>query len=593
VAMQLGAGVPTEFSGDQAHSDPVPPYPVPPAGPDWWSGQQSSTATNGKIWMPDLPRLPGTARTSTPFDMPAAFNCKVYFPGRYTTPLSLTGNVYFASGVYYFEKPVTVSGNADVVVGYGLEELPNPDCSDDIQVAANVIGDPGTFDINGGGATWVFGRDGRLVVDDSTTTTSLGIRFNQRYADADRGGRVSIMTVNGDDATAGAGHVVTNVNSVPRSFLLNDATQVPIDGSGYAPSASTYTDKARLPQAPTSFTSAPLKYDDAGTTRGAILLTWNEVAGQAAGGAFIDGYDVAMSPTPSGAARCQPADLVVTELPSPPGARQVACLAKGLTLGTTYTIGVRARNEVGQSPSVGGTAMPSSTSPLISVPGAPINVAVADSNVDDVAQVSWEVPANGGAPITSYVATAHRVYLEPQPDAPPLAGAINLVTTAAATVISGVPAFDPNGDALTLTVDDSGLDPAVAAVTVNGLEVSITTTATAPGGTYVLPYSVTDPAGGAASGTITVVVSATTSNAAPVAAPAGLAANVAVPIVSRVPVFDPNGDALTLTADSSALDVADWTVTVTGLEVTITTTAGDGTYSIPYTVQDPSGQVAS
>ncbi len=337
-ANQLGASIPVEFSGDRAQSAAVPPYPVAPAGPDWWLGQESAVATTGKIWTPDLPRLPGTVRTNVPFDLPAAFGCKVFFPGRYTTPLTITGNVYFASGVYYFDKPVTVSGNANVVVGYGLEELPNPDCSDDIQVAANVLGSPGTFDINGGGATWVFGGDGRLVIDDAATTTSLRVRFNQRYAAADRGGRVSIMTVNGGTA-AGADHLVTNVNKVPRSKILSivdtptPGTMVtaPIDGSGYVPSTSGsagipngLTDKARVPQAPTGFTATPLRYFEGATQWGAILLTWNEVTGQAAGGAFINGYDVTLSPTPSGAARCQAADLVVT---GAPGARQVSCLA--------------------------------------------------------------------------------------------------------------------------------------------------------------------------------------------------------------------------------------------------------------------------
>ena len=340
VANQLGARIPVEFSGDRAQSAPVPPYPVSPAGPDWWLGQESANAVTGKIWTPDLPRLPGTVRTNVPFDMPAAFGCKVYFPGRYSTPLSITGTVYFASGVYYFDKPVTVSGNANVVVGYGLEELPNPDCSDDIQVAANVIGNPGTFEINGGGATWVFGGDGRLVIDDTATTTSLRVRFNQRYADADRGGRVSIMTVNGDTA-AGAAHLVTNVNKVPRSQLLNGTTRVPIDGSGYVPSTSGsagvpngLTDKARVPQAPTGFTATPLRYFEGATQYGAILMTWNEVTGQAAGGAFIDGYNITLNGAPAGAGRVRPPTS------SSPARGSTSVLPrKNSTFGTDYTSG--------------------------------------------------------------------------------------------------------------------------------------------------------------------------------------------------------------------------------------------------------------
>ena len=523
VANQLGARIPVEFSGDRAQSAAVPPYPVAPAGPDWWLGQESTTAVTGKIWTPDLPRLSGTIRTNVPFDMPAAFGCKVYFPGRYNTPLTITGTVYFASGVYYFDKPVTISGNANVVVGYGLEELPNPDCSDDIQVAANVIGNPGTFEINGGGATWVFGGDGRLVIDDAATTTSLRVRFNQRYADADRGGRVSIMSVNGG-TTAGSPHLVTNVNKVPRSQLLNGTTRLPIDGSGYVPSTSGsaglpngLTDKARVPQAPTGFTATPLRYFEGATQYGAILMTWNEVTGQAAGGAFIDRYDVSISPTPSSPTnpvRCSlPAEFVVT---GAAGARQVSCLATKLSLTTTspgYTVSVRAVNEVGSGPSSAtATARPRTTSPvsaLIAAPAAPANVTAIDSNVDDVAQVRWDAPATGGAPITKYVATAQRVFLQPQADQLPVGGHMNIRMLANRTVVTGVPAFDPNGDALTaLTVNSSALPAAVGTVTVTGRDLTITTSPTAVAGTYLLPYTVNDPYGQQTGGTITLVIAA-------------------------------------------------------------------------------------
>jgi hypothetical protein len=70
-----------------------------------------------------------------------------------------------------------------------------------------------------------------------------------------------------------------------------------------------------------------------------------------------------------------------------------------------------------------------------------------------------------------------------------------------------------------------------------------------------------------------------------------VAADVGVPNVNRVPVSDPNGDPLVLTVDTTGLDPLEWTVTPTGLDVAITTTAPDGTYSIPYTVRDPSSAV--
>jgi hypothetical protein len=509
--------------------------------------------------------------------------------------------------VYYFEKPVTVSGNADVVVGFGLEELPNPDCSDDIQVAANVVGSPGTFDINGGGATWVFGGDGRLVVDDSTTTTSLRLRFNQRYADADRGGRISIMTVNGNDFPVAplADHVVTNVNHVPRSLLSDGVTPVPNSGTGYVPSTSSsalipagLTDKTRVPLAPAGLTAQPFQYTDVAIQRGAILLTWNEVTGQSAGGALVEGYNITVNGSPAAVGSCQASDLVVSALPSPPGGNQVSCLVKGLNLGTLYNVGVAARNSIGVGAFATGSARPRTTSPvspIITVPAAPTNVAAVDSNVDNVAQVSWNAPANGGAPITRYVATAHRIYLQPQPNQPPVADNMTVYMAKSTTLVTGVPAFDPNGDALSMTVNTSGFPATVGTATASGRDVTITLPASGSSGTYNIPYTVTDPSGLAVTRTITVQITGSTpSNRAPVARSLALAANVGVPIVSRVPVFDPNGHGFaSLNINTAGFAAPEWNFTVTGLDVAITTTAPNGTYTIPYTVGDSTGQTAS
>jgi hypothetical protein len=72
--------------------------------------------------------------------------------------------------------------------------------------------------------------------------------------------------------------------------------------------------------------------------------------------------------------------------------------------------------------------------------------------------------------------------------------------------VNRVPAFDQNGDPLTLTLGASvpALDPLQWTVTPAGLDVAITTTA--PDGTYVIPYTVRDGAGLTASSTITVTV---------------------------------------------------------------------------------------
>ncbi|MFW2334640.1 hypothetical protein, partial [Ilumatobacter sp.] len=354
-AMQLGADVPIALSGTTRSSGAVPPYP---ATPDWWASpsytvdpvlaQYSPSAEDDKIWMPDLPRVPPTVRSATPFDMPPSFDCQVYFPGRYADPINLTGRIYFASGVYYFEEPITVAADADVVVGYGLSDFaPASDCADDIQVAANVITPPSSFDINGGGATFVLGGNARFVVDNSTIGTTARVRFNQRYADADRGGRVSIMTVNGDDV-ADAPHVVTDVNSIPRSFILDGTTQIPINTSSYQPSTQTYTDKARLPARLPAVNTSGFQESGAAIDRGVVVVTWDELAGQDAGGALLgqeDGlggwttspYQVqyrVQTPTGPWTDVCLPDDLVITPKPVPTDGNDISCAVDGLDIGT-------------------------------------------------------------------------------------------------------------------------------------------------------------------------------------------------------------------------------------------------------------------
>ncbi len=627
VANQVGATVPLEFTGDRAESGPVPPYPTtPPSDPScvlfpseaWWCGQESSAATDGTIWTPDLPRLPSTVRSATPFQMPPGFGgCEVYFPGRYTDALDLSGEIYFASGVYYFEQPITIDDGADIVIGYGLDELSNPDCSDDIQVAANVVGDPGTFDINGGGATWVFGADARLVIDDTAASSDIRVRFNQRYADADRGGRVSIMTVNGDDDDAAANdHEVTDVNYVPESLVLNDVTQLPLAGSGYSPSSSTLTDRARLPArvAPTH-TAEPVQLPGVAPDRGAVLVTWDEIDGQDAGGARLgvqnpDGswsdepYAVELRPGVAGAwlgpwtTACTADQLVVSPKPNPTDGNEVSCLIAGLTIGSDYRFRVRPVNEVGPANDWRSRNFTvEATSPVVNVPAPPANVSVASGDADDTAVVEWDVPSNGGAPITGYTVTATRVFLEPQPDLDPIAenAAVDVVVGSSATV--DVPAFDPNGESLTLTVDDTALQAlgATATVVPGTLQIAIDATTAVP-----LPapitYTVADSDGPPISGTISVaIVPAPLPNRPPEARPLTLTPDINVPLTVQVPVHDRDGDALTLSVDESALDASFWTVTPgpSALEITISTDAPDGTYSIPYTVTDPSGADAS
>ena len=96
--------------------------------------------------------------------------CKVYFPGRYTDDVVITGTtpVYFVSGVYYFEKTLRLSGDAHVVVGAGATD----GCVDGDAIA---VADAGYADAtsSGVGGTFVFGANGRLVIDTATPSSTV------------------------------------------------------------------------------------------------------------------------------------------------------------------------------------------------------------------------------------------------------------------------------------------------------------------------------------------------------------------------------------------------------------------------------------
>lgn len=621
VATQLGADVPVTLSGTTASSGPAYPYP---ASPDWWAtpaqpdpgAQYSATAEEDLIWMPDLPRIPSADRDATPFDMPAAFDCQVFFPGRYDDPIDLSGRVYFTSGVYYFEEPITLADDADVVVGYGLEDFtPASDCADDLQVASNVINPPSTYDISGGGATWVFGANARLVIDNSSMGSGARIRFNQRYDTADRGGRISIMTVNGDDASSGD-HEVDKVNRIPRSLMLNDIYEVPIDGTGYQVSSSTYTDKARLPEAPDNIEDNEFRTSDP-APNGGVVLTWDEVTGQAAGGALLgeqdatgawttSPYRVQIRPryTSSWSDTCPADELMITAPATAGDPNVISCVITGLDATRDYDVRIRTVSQFGNSSWIRENVRSLPGSPIITSPTVATNVVAIDGASDDVAQVSWDAPVDdGGVPITEYVATAYRVALVPHANVAPVTAPIGseridigvpVLYTTPLSATAHVRAFDPNGDDLALTIDTTGLPPELQA-TVDDTDdtVEVTLTGAVIPGVYTIPYVVTDPDGETAAGELAVnaITVLGLLEDPPEAEDVHVLADVGVPLQVVLPVSDPDGMPLATvpaTIDTTALD-ADWTVSVTDLTVSIETVAPDGDYTIPYTAFDSNG----
>ena len=169
--------------------------------PNAWLSDTSTTPLTDKIWLPYLPAHGLNKRSVAGYSMPAGFPaCKVYFPGTYLDDLVITGStpVFFTSGIYYFEKQVRISGDAKVVVGGGAID----GCASDQEAAFYATGAPANHNISGLGTTFVFGLNGRLVIDTLTPGTETSVQFNQRYvapndvSTASSAG-VSILTVNG------------------------------------------------------------------------------------------------------------------------------------------------------------------------------------------------------------------------------------------------------------------------------------------------------------------------------------------------------------------------------------------------------------
>ncbi len=167
-----------------------------------WSNGATRDTAGGKVWLPYLPAHALTHPANGGYMMPAwAGSCRVFFPGTYTAPVTVNDAIptFFASGVYYFESTVTFSGAANVVVGEGAAE----GCTDNQDAAYNAVNAPTNHNIDGLGATFIFGAAGRLVIND-TGAAAQGPRvtFNSRLVDPTDVGSlpsksVSIISVNG------------------------------------------------------------------------------------------------------------------------------------------------------------------------------------------------------------------------------------------------------------------------------------------------------------------------------------------------------------------------------------------------------------
>ena len=143
---------------------------------------------------------------------------------------------------------------------------------------------------------------------------------------------------------------------------------------------------------------------------------------------------------------------------------------------------------------------------------------------------------------------------------------------------------DPDGDALTYAAGSSA--PGVARAAVSGASLTITAVS---GGTATMTVTASDPGGLSARQTFQVTVTVTT-NRAPVPAsgiPDQFVGSGESKTVSLASSFsDPDGDALSYAASSSAPGVA--RAAVSGASLTITAVSG-GTASVTVTASDPGG----
>ena len=370
-ATQAGLTPPAELKGTAY-------VPTDPASTTEWLTETSVLSETSKIWLPNLATHGLNLRASSGTTMPAGFpTCNVFFPGTYIDPVLLDGPTYFTSGVYYFENEVRVVGGADVVVGMGA----TPGCTDDQEAIFYAENAPGTHNMSGLGATWIFGDQARLVVTNENAS-SLEFRFNTRYVPPDDPGvapsaDVSIMTVNGElsgDGSTGVDLLVPDTLEVPVSVVGADS---PVNAvvQDYLPSL--LTPKPTAPEAPTDLLVQRFH-------QGAVV-DWTASFDN---GSPVTGYVA----TASSGHTCATAG-------------STTCVFTGLSNGSSVTFAVVATNDVGDSsPSDPSSSVsPGGTTYLYSPsqPAAPAAVPY-----EAAARVTWAAPANGGAIITGYAVTA-------------------------------------------------------------------------------------------------------------------------------------------------------------------------------------------
>lgn len=134
----------------------TPGYTLTCTNEPWWN--LAGDASAGVRQYPLLPQIPTYARDNYKATIAG---CKVWYPGRYTGggTITLTGTNYFASGLYYFEQPVSISAGATVVMGEGKYR----GCVFDTDAAFAPTA-PKSHEITGKGVTVLLGKAANITV---------------------------------------------------------------------------------------------------------------------------------------------------------------------------------------------------------------------------------------------------------------------------------------------------------------------------------------------------------------------------------------------------------------------------------------------
>ncbi len=146
------------------------------------------------LWQyPTLPPKPTQERSATPIQIPrGSSTCNVFYPGYYPNGIDANGGeYYFASGIYYFEGPVTIRNGANAVGGEGV----NLGCVVDSEAAlydGPTQRAPKVHDITGNGVTFLLGDD--ATVDVTQASLILNRRLSTPTTRSTEG--VSIRSVN-------------------------------------------------------------------------------------------------------------------------------------------------------------------------------------------------------------------------------------------------------------------------------------------------------------------------------------------------------------------------------------------------------------